>query len=41
MTKKIINLFFDKEEMELVESYKNLGILAVISFVVSVLAIIA
>lgn len=41
MTKKIINFFFDEDEMELVESYKNLGILAVISFAVSVLAIIA
>lgn len=40
MTKKIINFFFDEDEMELVESYKNLGILAVISLTVSVLSII-
>lgn len=41
MTNKIINFFFDEDEMELVEKYKNLGIMAIISFTISVLAIIA
>ncbi len=39
--KKLLNYFFEEDETELIDSYKNLGILAVISFVVSVLAIIA
>ncbi len=38
--KKTVNFFFDEDEKDLVESYKNLGILAVISFVISIFAIV-
>lgn len=41
LRERIISFFFDEEEMNLVKSYKNLGILAVISFAISVLTIIA
>lgn len=39
--KRIINYFFEEDETELIHSYKNLGIIALISFTVSILAIIA
>ena len=39
--KKILNYFFEEDETELIDSYKNLGIIALISFTVSILAIIA
>lgn len=39
--KRILNYFFEEDETELIDSYKNLGIIALISFTVSILAIIA
>lgn len=39
--KRILNYFFEEDETELIDSYKNLGIVALISFTVSILAIIA
>lgn len=39
--KRILNYFFEEDETELIDSYKNLGIIAVISLTVSLLAIIA
>lgn len=37
---KIIDFFFDEDEIEVKENYKNLGIVAAISFVVSIIAIV-
>lgn len=37
---KVVNYFFDEDEQELVQMYKKLGTLAIVSFTLSILAIL-
>lgn len=37
---KVIDYFFDKEEKDLVEDYKHLGIIAIISLIIILITIL-
>lgn len=37
---KVIDYFFDKEEKDLVEDYKHLGIIAIISLIITLITIL-